>query len=234
VFSAAAVACGWLAALAPPAETAPARAGQQSVTVEQGNVVLVAGKTRRTLTHLGRDSESVLSPDGAWVLYTRAARPVSDAEEYEDCTARTAPDELRRIKTDGSGDEVLLRGQAGDAPEQALCGFHGKQFTSDGGTLYFLSPAWTTSSALHAFDMASRATRFVLPANDLLVLSWCTSDDLRDALVVQQHRYFRFGGGFDWYWLFERGGGKEVGPVGELESAEAVRSELDASGQCSP
>jgi hypothetical protein len=208
------------------------RAARQTVSVEGGNIVLATGAAKTTLTSLKRDSEAVLSPDGAWVLYTRAAKPVTEESEYDDCTSRSAPDELRRIKSDGSGDELLLTGEAGDAPEDALCGFQAKQFTSDGATLYFLSPAWTTSSALHAFDLTGRTARYVMPANDLLVLSWCTAEDLRDALIVQQHRYFRFGGSYDWYWLYDRSGVKEIGPVGEQEDAEAVKADLDASGQC--
>lgn len=213
------------------ADAAPAK-GPLAVIVENGNVVLVKGGQRRTLTHLGRDSEPALTPDGQWVVYTRSARPVSQQADYDDCAARPGPDELRRVGADGSGDDLLLAGRAGETPEQALCGFQAKQFSSDGATLYFLSPAWTTSSALHAFDVTARTSRFVMPANDLLVVSWCTSEDMRDALIVQQHRYFRFGGSFDWYWLFDRTGGKEIGPVGEFESADAIKTELDASGQC--
>lgn len=229
---------GLLAALLCGTLGAPSLAGntrgRQAVSVEGGNVVLTQGKAKKALTSLGRDSEAVLAPDGQWVVYTRAATPMAQAPEYDDCAARPAPDELRRIRTDGSGDELLLAGRAGEKPEEAVCGFQSKQFTSEGGTLYFLSPAWTTSSALHAFDVKERRARYVMPANDLLVLSWCTADDLRDALIVQQHRYFRFGGSFDWYWLYERGGGKELGPVGEHESLGAVKSDLDASGQCTP
>jgi hypothetical protein len=220
--------CGLLAIPGLAANTRVA----QTVSVEGGNVVLSAGGAKKALTSLKRDSEAVLSPDGQWVIYTRAAKPVTEEAEFDDCAERAAPDELRRIRTDGSGDELLLAGRAGEKPEDALCGFQSKQFSSDGATLYFLSPAWTTSSALHAFDIKARTTRYVLPANDLLVLSWCTAADLRDALVVQQHRYFRFGGSYDWYWLFSPGGEKDLGPVGEQETAEAVKSDLDASGQC--
>ena len=115
---------------------------------------------------------------------------------------------------------------------QNLCGFSAKQLSSDGKTLFFLSPAWTTSSALHALDVASKTERYVLPANDLLVLSWCTEPDLKDALVVSQHRYFQFGGSYDWYWLYDPFGAKEIGAVGEHDDAAAVREAVDASGQC--
>jgi hypothetical protein len=211
----------------------PQAAPSPSVAVENGNVVLITGSSRKILTSRGRDSEAAISPDGQWVVYTRAAKPASreDEDEAGDCSALSAPDELRRIRVDGNGDELVLRGRAGAKPEEALCGFRAKQFSSDGAVLFFLSPAWTTSSALHAVMLSSGATRFVIPANDFLILSWCGSD-LKDAIVAQQHRYFRFGGSYDWYWLFDPSGGNELGPVGEFDTVEGLKADLDASGQC--
>jgi len=222
----------WLA-LTVQADTAHAGGGKR-VAVETGNIVLLTGGTRKTLTASGRDSEAVLAPDQHWVVYTRSAAPRQAAEdEAGDCAGLSSPDELRRIRIDGSGDELLIRGRTGAEPDQALCRFQGKQFSSDGATLLFLSPAWATSSALHAFSMATRTARYVMPANDFAVLGWCTTD-LKDAIVAQQHRYFRFGGSFDWYWLFDPTGAKELGPAGEFESFEALKTDLDASGQCGP
>jgi hypothetical protein len=78
--------------------------------------------------------------------------------------------------------------------------------------------------------MRTKQQRFVLPATDLIVLSDCKGDHL-DRLIVQQHRYFAFGGSFDWYWLYDAGG-KEISPVGEFANASAVLDDLAASGQC--
>jgi hypothetical protein len=46
-----------------------------------------------------------------------------------------------------------------------------------------------------------------------VVLNFCR-DEHRDQLVINQHRYF-IGGGCDWYWLYDRSGKKEIGPVGD-------------------
>lgn len=223
------------ALLATGSFTADAKAGARlRVAVENGNVVLFTGNNRKTLTSQQRDSEPVILPDQQWVIYTRSAKPVSknpDEEDSGDCTSLSAPDELRRVRIDGAGDELLIRGRAGSEPSQALCAFQNKQFSADGETLFFLSPAWTTSSALHAFALKSRTARYVMPANDFAILSWCTSD-LKDTIVAQQHRYLRFGGSFDWYWLFDASGAKEIAPVGEFDSFDAVKADLDASGQC--
>jgi hypothetical protein len=215
----------------------PARAladAQPQVSVEDGNVVVVSGDAKKALTRSTRDSEAVVSPDGQWVFYTRSASPVTGKPEDDagDCASLSAPDEMRRVRVDGTGDELLLRGRAGGEPSQALCSFQSKQFTSDGNTVLFLSPAWTTSHALGSFDLKTRTARHIMPANDYAVLNWCTSKELHDALIVQQHRYLQFGGSYDWYWLYDPGGKKEIGPVGDFADIAAVKSDLDASGQC--
>jgi hypothetical protein len=52
------------------------------------------------------------------------------------------------------------------------------------------------------------------PANDVIVLSFCTGEH-RDQLIISQHRYFQGVGSFDWYWLYDSTGQKELGPVGD-------------------
>jgi hypothetical protein len=42
-----------------------------------------------------------------------------------------------------------------------------------------------------------------MDANDVIVLNDCKKPENRDNLVVNQHRYFIVGGGYDWYWLFD-------------------------------
>jgi hypothetical protein len=208
---------------------------QASVAVEDGNVVLVApGGTRTTLTDTGRDSEAVLSPDGHWVVYTRAgaSQERSDDDEFPDCATLPAPDELRRIRIDGSDDTLLMTGGAGSEPKESLCGFFEKQFSADGETLYFLSPAWTTSAALHAFSLQRKAARYLIPANAYLVLHDCKDKDLAGAIMAEQHRYFVLGGSYDWFWLFDPAGTKEIGPVGEFDTVEDLKSFITDSGRC--
>ena len=202
--------------------------------IEDGNVVLTKDGSRTPLTALGRDSEAVLSPDGQWVYFTRTAEAGkrSDDDEFPDCTTLSSPDELRRIRIDGTDETLLTAGRPGSEPTEALCGFFDKQFSADGATLFFLSPAWTTSGALHALSLDSRATRYVIPANTYAVLSWCTSKKLADAIVVEQHRYFELGGSFDWYWLFDPTGRTEIGPVGEFDSIEDLKTFLNEGGHC--
>jgi hypothetical protein len=122
-------------------------------------------------------------------------------------------DELRRIRVDGSGEELLVRGREGkNDPKQSICDFSSKQFSSDGRYIYFLSPAWATSAALHRYDVNTKALTFVIDANDVIVLNHCKKAENRDNIVVNQHRYFVVAGSYDWYWLFDGAGKKEKAP----------------------
>lgn len=204
------------------------------VRIDGGNIVLASEGKDTALTSTGRDSEAVLSPDGAWVFFTRAAtsHEAKDEDSVPDCTSLAQPDELRRIRTDGSEESVLLTGGPGSEPQDALCGFFDKQFSADGTTLYFLSPAWTTSAALHALDLDGAAPRYLIPANSYLVLRECADGETRDAIAAEQHRYFALGGSYDWFWLFAPGDLREVGPLGEFDSVQDLRDHVNDSGHC--
>lgn len=206
-----------------------AQSAEPELSVAAGNIVVTESGEERELTNSGRDDDPVLTPDGKSVLYTRKGRRAA-GDDAPSCVSGEGADELRRVRLDGSRDELVLQGHAGNEPQGQLCDFGGKQFSSDGRRFYFLSPAWATSAAVHVLDVATGKARYVLAGNDLIVINTCKGQH-RDRLIVRQHRYLQFGGSFDWWWLFEPTG-KEIGPVGEHESPEAVRTMLRDSGQC--
>ena len=61
----------------------------------------------------------------------------------------------------------------------------------------------------------------LLPANDVLVLNFCLSK-YKDHLIVRSHRYFLFGGSYDWYWLYDPAGKRELGPLGRFGDREEL------------
>jgi|SRR5208282_6165992 len=199
---------------------AKAAAPAAHVYSDAGNIFIASNGTKTQLTKSEQDVEPVLSPSGTFVVFTRQGRgrSVQGYDLDQVCTTSPKPDELRQVNVDGSGDKLLLNGRKGD-PQDQLCDFRSKQFSSDGQRLYFLSPGWTTSGTLHVYDMRTRDERFVLPANDLLVLNFC-ADKYKDDLVVLAHRYFLFGGSYDWYWLYDSSGKKELGPLGEFANPD--------------
>jgi hypothetical protein len=185
---------------------------------DTGNIFIERNGAKTKLTTSEMDVDPVLAPSGTFVVYTRQGRgrSVHGSVTIQFCTTEPRPDELRQINVNGTGDKLLLPGRKGD-PEQQLCDFRRKQFSSDGRRLYFLTPGSATSGALHVYDMRSGDDRFVLPAKDLLVLSFCRNK-YKDDLAVLSHRYFLLGGSYDWYWLYDPTGQKELGPLGQFDN----------------
>ena len=200
--------------------TLAAQAQATRIYSDAGNIVIERNGSSTKLTTSEMDLDPVLSPNGASVVYTRQGRGRSPRtyEFNQTCPTEPRPDQLRRINMDGSGDQLLLMGRKGE-PERQLCDFRSKQFSADGRRLYFLTPAWASSGALHVYDMRAGEEHFLMPAKGLLVLSFC-KNRYKDDLVVLSRRYFMLGGSYDWYWLYDPTGKKELGPLGQFNNAE--------------
>jgi len=180
----------------------------QTVSVKESNIQFTdkSGKTT-ALTSTARDSNPVLAPDGKWVAFVRKI----DGKKIASGADETEPTELWQVRVDGKEPSLLVKCRDSEKMESVIGGFENLQFSSNGKLLYFITPAWATSGAVHVVDTTNRKERYLFPGNDLKVVK---SGEYRDCLLVQQHRYFVGSGSYDWYWLL-RADGKEVGPVGE-------------------
>jgi len=187
---------------------------------DAGNIFIARGDAKTQLTKSEMDVDPVLAPGRTIVVYTRQGRGRGGRgyDVSQVCITNPRPDELRQINVDGTGDKLLLTGRKGD-PDEQLCDFRNKQFSSDGRRLYFLTPGWPMSGALHVFDMRTGDHRFVMPANDILVLNFC-ANKYKDDLAVLSHRNFLLGGSYDWYWLYDSTGKKELGPLGPFDNPD--------------
>jgi hypothetical protein len=213
------------------AESAQDKTGVR-VSVAAGNVFLEKGGQRRQLTRLGRDFDAALSPDHRFVVFTRGdGKPLPD--DPGECKTGAGADQLRRVDADGKNDRLLVTARAGATPPQQLCRFEQKQFSADGRKLFFISPGWTTSGALHVYDFEQKSVRFVAPANAVIVLNFCAGKH-RDELILNQHRYFIGGGSYDWYWLYDPSGQKEIGPVGDDNASRQEIVEKARDIICTP
>jgi dipeptidyl aminopeptidase/acylaminoacyl peptidase len=185
-----------------------ASAFAQSVSVKDGNIQF-ADKSGQTtaITTGGRDSEPLLAPDGKWVAFVRKV----DGKKIATGSDEVDPSELWQVRTDGKEASLLVKCRPAEKPESLIAAFENLQFSTNGKLLYFVTPAWATSGAVHVVDTTNRKERYLFPGNDLKV---ATSGEYKDCLLVQQHRYFIGGGSYDWFWLL-RPDGKEIGPVGE-------------------
>jgi dipeptidyl aminopeptidase/acylaminoacyl peptidase len=191
----------------------------QTVSVKDGNIQLTdkSGKTT-AITSGGRDSDPVLAPDGKWVAFVRKVggkKIATGSDEME-------PTELWQVRVDGKEPTLLVRCRDSEKMESVIGGFDSLQFSTDGKLLYFVTPAWATSGAVHVVDTTNRKEHYLFPGNNLKVVK---SGEYKDCLLVQQHRYFVGSGSYDWFWLL-RPDGKEVGPVGEdISNFEATYAE---------
>jgi hypothetical protein len=194
----------------------PLSAFGQTVSVKDGNIQFTdkAGKTT-AITSSGRDSAPVLAPDGKWVAFVRKVegKKVATGSDEEE------PTELWQVRTDGKEPSLLVKCRAAEKMESVIGGFDSLQFSTNGKLLYFVTPAWATSGAVHVVDTTNRKERYLFPGNNLKVV---LAGEYKDCVLVQQHKYFVGGGSYDWFWLL-RPDGKEVGPVGEdTETFEAT------------
>ena len=180
----------------------------QTVSVKDGNVQFTdkSGKTT-AVTSSGRDSNPLLSPDGKWVAFVRKV----DGKKIATGSDEVEPTELWQVRVDGKQPSLLARCRDSEKPESLIGGFDNLQFSSNGKLLYFVTPAWATSGAVHVVDTTNGKEHYLFPGNDLRIVK---SGEYKDCLLVQQHRYFVGSGSYDWFWLL-RADGKEVGPVGE-------------------
>lgn len=188
----------------------------QTVSVKDGNIQF-SDKTGKivALTSTGKDSDPILAPDGKWVAFVRKV----DGKKIGTGSDETDPTELWQVRVDGKDPTLLLRCRESQKPESVIAGFETLQFSTNGKLLYFVSPAWATSGAVHVVDTTNRKERYLFAGNNLKLVS---SGEYKDCLLVQQHRYFIGGGTYDWFWLL-RPDGKEIGPVGEdTETFEAT------------
>ncbi|HXC57013.1 MAG TPA: hypothetical protein VNU97_17065 [Rhizomicrobium sp.] len=184
-------------------------ANATSVGTDHGNIVL----NGKAVTSGGRDSDPVLSPDGRRVVFLR----LGTGPALNDCAAdatTSRPLELWSIAADGSGAKRLLALRSDPDVKKTLCAFDNLQFSSNGRLLYFETPAWATSGAVHVYDFAAGRARFFLAGNGAVVLNACRDRRYRDDVIVSQHRYFVFSGSYDWDFLFTPAG-VEVGPLGD-------------------
>ena len=177
------------------------------VSARDGNIFINVDGAEKQLTSSGRDSAPVLAPDGKWVLFVRALQ----GKKIESGAGEHNAAELWQVRADGEEPLMLVRTRNSEKMENIIAGFDNVQFSSDGRLVYFVTPAWATSGAVHVVDTTNRKERFVVAGNGLRVLH---SGEYRDHLLLAQHRYFLGGGSYDWFYLFTPDG-KEVGVVGE-------------------
>ena len=201
-----------------------------SVYEKNGNVFYVSdNKISKQLTFSGRDREPKLHPKGKWVYYVHSYEGKWVEEKYYPpkggiIKPGLLKEEIWRIKIDRSNASKLFNCEHEDGAQvdsdYFVASASNIQFSPEGDKVYFETPEWATSGALHVMDMDGKNERVLGAGNNTkVVLSARTFDDREKSykgyIVTAQHRYFFYGGSYDWFYLFTPDLKKEIAPLGE-------------------
>jgi len=179
------------------------------------------------LTNKGRDGEPVLHPNGKWVYFVRSFEGEFKGEVYYPEDGKVPEDgilkmELWRIDTDGNNGKMLYQNKTAaiDHPSgYAYASLDNIQISPSGDKIYFETAQWVTSNALNVMNPNGSDMKMLGPGNDTkIVLSARAFDDKEKSyegyIVTAQHRYWFYGGSYDWYYLFTPDLKKEIAPLG--------------------
>ena len=105
------------------------------------------------------DAQSLTSPDGKWIVYVK---PITGdaistgADDYQ-------PSELWQVDSDGRHPTLLVRCHESFDGEMStvVAQFLDLKFSPDGRLVYFETPAWATSVALHVVDTTNGREHFI-------------------------------------------------------------------------
>jgi dipeptidyl aminopeptidase/acylaminoacyl peptidase len=121
-------------------------------------LILTALASLLVPSHAAR-AQSLTSPDGKWIVYVK---PVSGdsigtgADDYQ-------PSELWQVDSNGRHPTLLVRchGSFDGEMSTVVAQFNELRFSPDGRLVYFETPAWATSVALHVVDTTNGREHFI-------------------------------------------------------------------------
>jgi len=199
-----------------------------SVQINDGNIFYENEGTTKQITSSGRDDGAKLHPGGEWIYFIRDVEGKWVGEKYYPPEGLKIKDdilkqELWRVKNDGTGAKMLFRSERaaidGPDPDYTIATVENIQFSPSGDKVYFETSQWVTSAALHVMNAdgthekllgGGNATKIILSTTDYAG----EHNKFKGYIVTNQHRYWQFGGSYDWYWLYTPNF-KEVGPLGD-------------------
>jgi hypothetical protein len=152
-------------------------------------------------------AESVVSPDGKYIVFVKTVSgPTIGWGAGEE-----QPSELWQTDADGGNPVLLCRTHSDDDMREVVAAFKDLRFSSDGRLVYFTTPAWATSGAVHVVNTTNRTERFVCDGAIIKVIPTAQGD----RLVVGKHKYDTKGG----YWqdFLVTPEGNELRPIGKKE-----------------
>jgi hypothetical protein len=114
--------------------------------------IIIIPTALATLTVLAEppDNQTQTSPDGKWIVFVKPGHGPKIEMASED--GSLDPTELWQKDAQGKNQTLLVKCRNSDEPALVIAGFWNLQFSTDGKLVYFSTPAWTTSPAIHVVD----------------------------------------------------------------------------------
>ncbi len=202
-----------------------------SVYEKNGNLFYISDATGKAVqvANSGLDKEPVLHPKGGWIYFVRGPEGKWVGEEYHPSKGTRTKDyqilkeELWRVKKDGTGAAMLFQSKHtaidGPDPNYSVASVENIQFSPSGDKVYFETPEWVTSAGLHVMNADGTHEKLLGGGNNTKIVLFSGSDtekkynNYQGYIITSQHRYWWFGGSYDWWFLFTPDF-KEVGPLG--------------------
>jgi hypothetical protein len=152
-------------------------------------LLLLTASVSLLVLSLTAQAQSLTSPDGKWIVFVK---PVTGdaigtgAGDYQ-------PSELWQVDSNGRHPTLLVRchGSFDGEMSTVVAQFKELRFSPDGRLVYFETPAWATSGALHVVDTTTCREHFICAGgmegfrgNNVVVVE--------TAYTAKGHQYQRF------------------------------------------
>lgn len=112
------------------------------------------------LTTEGDSYAPLLSPDRKFIVYSKTSQKRIYAGSAGESGEPGFADELWIMNIDGSKNSKIIEPRGGE-PTETIVAFKNMVFSPDGRYLYFVTPAWVTSAAVHMYDFQRERTSFI-------------------------------------------------------------------------
>lgn len=153
------------------------------VFAKDGNIFLKVNGQLTQLTNTGRDFGPVLSPDDRLVAFTREIEGKSGkcAPEDESANGDCARYQLWVTDIETRSERMLVGPRADDHDmRKVVIEFNDKKFSPDGKTIYFSTPAWAVSHAVHSVDIDGSNERHITHGDLIDVVNEPLSEDFKE------------------------------------------------------
>jgi len=196
------------------------------VMEKEGDLYLKIQDNEIRLTHTGLNKSPIIHPGGEWIYYIKT----TEAKNNGDMGSVDPPigyignyvfkEEIWRMKISGEGKSFVYKSSRSPEPNQTwytLSSIDNIQFSPSGDKIYFQSDPYTVTGTIWVMESDGSNAQLMSSGHSIRIIESNTDgtdNRYKGYLIIQQHRYFTFGGSYDWYWLFDPDF-KKIGPIGD-------------------